>query len=466
MLLLAAVVLALIGASPAAAARPLELGFSSFGDGLFVNPDPAVRNLWLDRAGHAGAGIVLLGAQWSADAPRDPPPGFDPRNPADPAYSWGRLDPAVRDATAHGFQVMILLTRAPTWAEGPGRPGNAPEGAWKPDPGAVGDFAAALATRYSGRFVDPFNAAAGALPAVRLWQLWAEPNLELNLAPQYVGRKRWAPDHYRLMLDAFYREIEGVDAQNKVVTGGLAPYGDPPGGDRTRPLAYLRDLLCLRGREKLKRTKCSPKPHFDVLADNPITLGGGPRLSAIHHDDVSSADLGKVRKVLRAAERRHTIRPRGRHQLWATEFWWASKPPSKAGVNARLQARWIEKSLQLYWKAGARVAITLQIRDTALKYIGGTGLYYINGEPKPAVTAFRFPFVAERHSKRIGRAWGKAPVAGKLRIERKTKRGWRTVKRLNVRQGSVFNTKLRLKGAARLRARVGSDTSIVWPLRG
>ena len=414
--------------------------------------------------------MVLLGANWINIAPGDPPPGFDPRDPGDPAYAWGTLDAAVRDATAQGLEVMILINRAPPWAEGPNNPGQQPGfevGTWKPDPGDVADFGAAIATRYSGRFVDPANTGAGALPAVRLWELWAEPNLWLNLTPQYEDGKPFAAEHYRQMLNAFYPAIKGVDPQNKVVTGGLAPNGDPPGGLRTRPLAFYRRLLCLRGHKKLRRTQCSSKPHFDVLADNPITIGGGPRTSAIHPDDVMSADLGKVRRVLRAAERAHTIEPGGRHPLWATEFWWPSNPPAaKGGVRPQRQARWIEESLYLYWKAGASLAIMLQIKDTDPDYVGGTGLYFADGTPKPALTAFRFPFVAERKSRRVVRAWGRAPTGGELRIERASGNGWRTVKRLSVQRRSVFDTKLRIRGGARLRALVGADESLVWRLHG
>ena len=429
-----------------------------------MNPDPAVRDLWLDRASDAGAGMVLLGADWSGIAPQNRPAGFNPRNPADPAYSWERLDVGVRDATAHGFDVMILVTRAPGWALGPGNPGY--EGSWKPNPSDVADFGAAIAARYSGRFADPSNPGAGALPAVRMWQLWAEPNLALYLTPQYENGKPFAADHYRRMLAAFYPEIKAVDRHNEVVTGGLAPFGDPPGGLRTRPLAFFRDLLCLRGRKQLRRTSCSPKASFDVLAHNPINFPGGPDESAIHPDDVSSADLENVRRVLHAAERAHTIRPRGRHPLWATEFWWASKPPANGGVSPQRQARRIEEALYLYWKARASVAIMLQIRDTTEPYIGGTGLYFIDGTPKPALTAFRFPFVAERTSRQLVQAWGKAPAGGKLRIQRRSGAGWRTIDKLSVRRGSVFTARLRVEGRPKLRARVGADESLVWPLRG
>ena len=463
---LAALALLLVPASAAQAARPLELGFTSFSDGLFVNADPAVRNLWLGRATDAGAGMVLLGAHWRNMAPQNPTAAFDPRDPASPGYSFQTLDAAVRDATAHGLKVMIVVTNAPSWAEGPDNPHNGLVGTWKPNPGDVADFGTAIATRYSGRFVDPASPQSGPLPAVRLWQLWGEPNLSVNLTPQYENGNAVAAEVYRLMLNAFYPAVKAVDPHNKVVTGGLAPYGDPPGGFRfrTRPLAFLRQLLCLHGRKHPHKTQCSAKPSFDVLADNPITLGGGPRTSAINPDDVSSADLGNVRDVLRAAERAHTINPGGKHPLWATEFWWASNPPAAGGVRPARQARWVVESLYLYWKAGASAAIMLQIKDNDLEFLGGTGLYFADGRPKPSLTAFRFPFVAERRSKRSVALWGKAPTGGKLQIRRRSSGHWRTIKKLHVRRGSVFSTRARFQGGAKLEARVGGQESLVWKL--
>ncbi len=114
----------------------------------------------------------------------------------------------------------------------------------------------------------------------------------------------------------------------------------------------------------------------------------------------------------------------------------------------------------------------LQISDTpggptGDYFTGGTGLYFMDGTPKPALTAFRFPFVAERLSGARTRAWGRAPVAGKLLIERRSGGGeWRTIKRLNVKREAVFNTQVRAKGRAKLRARVGADQSLVWRLPG
>jgi hypothetical protein len=463
-----AVALALLAsAAPAGAARPLELGFTGYTDDAYSDPDPAVHDLWLDRTVSVGAGIVVLPAFWDQIAPASRP--ADPTNPTGSNYEWKSLDAQVRNASAHGLTVVIIVTGAPRWAEGPNRPplddDKWPAGSWKPDSGELAKFATALATRYSGGYTDPSDLIAGPIPAVHLWEVWAEPNLSVNLSPQYENGKQVSVDHYREMLNAFYAAAKAVNGQNTIVTGGLAPYGDDPGGLRTRPLIFYRDLLCLKGRQDLRATKCSTKASFDVLGHNPISLSGGPEQSAVSPDDVSTPDLGHVTEVLRAAEHAHTIQTPGRHPLWATEFWWMSDPPIHdpgLSVKPKQQALRIEQSLYLFWKAGASVAIMLQIRDNSLPFIGGTGLYYKDGDPKPAVTAFRFPFVTERKSKGTVRAWGRAPVAGKLRIERHTGGGWRSVKTATVGDQAVFTANLKLSGRAKLRARVGGDTSLPW----
>ena len=412
---------------------------------------------------------MTFSAEWSSIAPRQTSASFDPKDPGDPEYKWGTLDLAVRDARAHGFKVMVLITRAPKWAEGADEPGDSQAGTWKPCPGAIGDFGTAIARRYSGQFVDPSAPDDGPLPAVNLFELWAEPNLSDNLTPQWEGGEPSSPDHYRRMLNAFYSAVQKQNPKSEVVTGGLAPYGDDPspGGQRMRPLAFFRELLCLRGRKALEPTQCKSKAKFDVLAHNPITFPGGANYSAVHPDDVTAADLGNVAKALRAAERGNTIGTPGRHPLWATEFWWASDPPSDEAHTAAWQARNIEQALYNYWKAGASAAFQLRISDEAADggFVGATGLYFGDGDPKPSLTAFRFPFVTERKSDKKVVAWGRAPVSGKLTIEEKAGNSWRKVHGEKVKAGDVFTADLKFKGKAKLRARLGGEDSLVWTQR-
>ena len=149
-----------------------------------------------------------------------------------------------------------------------------------------------------------------------------------------------------------------------------------------------------------------------------------------------------------------------------TEFWWDSNPPNPVGAPLNVQARWIEQSFYLFWKAGASVAINFMIRDNPFRpdvHAGyQAGIFFGNGDPKPALTAFRFPFVTERINKETLQAWGKAPVGGKLVIQRKQGKRWINAKKLTVGQGAVFVTKLKLRGKQQMRAKVAGNQSLVW----
>jgi len=251
-----------------------------------------------------------------------------------------------------------------------------------------------------------------------------------------------------------------------VVSGGLAPYGDPPGGDRMRPLVFLRDLFCLN--DKLKPT-CAAKTHFDILAEHPINLTGGPLAHAPHPGDVSVPDMPEVRQVLRAAERAGHVRPSGRHPLWVTELFWQTHPPSPYGVAPRRQAKWIEQAFYKLWTAGVSVVMNFEIRDEKFNphHAASTiqsGTFFYSGRKKPSFRSFRFPLVTHRRSKRAVGVWGKAPRGGELALQARRGGGWHTVKRLHVRGGEVFTARIRPHGAAALRGQVGGITSLAWPL--
>ena len=105
---------------------------------------------------------------------------------------------------------------------------------------------------------------------------------------------------------------EGFTRRRKarLVTAGLAPYGDEPGGSRTRPLGFWREVFCLKTRKLKRKKRCGDKARFDVFAHHPINTSGPPKQGAVHPDDASSGDLPAVRRVLRAAERQRTVEGR------------------------------------------------------------------------------------------------------------------------------------------------------------
>ena len=105
-----------------------------------------------------------------------------------------------------------------------------------------------------------------------------------------------------------------------------------------------------------------------------------------------------------------------------------------------------QQALHLLWKEGASVVINwdsrLDERCGRLSPEVGparSGIFFADGRPKPAYTAFRFPFVTERIDKRRLLAWGKAPAGGKLVIQRRQRGRWIAAKKLKVGQGPVFH---------------------------
>jgi hypothetical protein len=451
-------------ASASQAARGFETGIY---EPDFTSRDAATQTLAFDRSVQTRAGFTLIYVDWSLVAPSSRPAGFVPSDPADPRYRWNAVDAAVRDASARGFKILMGVTRAPNWAEGPGRPSQseAPAGTWKPNPSDLGEFARAIAARYSGNFAG--------LPAVRYFQLWAEPNLGVNLTPQFEGTTPVGFAVYRPMLDAFYAGVKAASPQSVVVAGGTAPYGGltPSRGltfQRMQPLTFWRGLLCQQVSKKKKKKKgkkkgrratssaaipgCTP-PRFDVAAHHPINVGG-PTRRALNPNDASTPDIGKLRRVLRAGGA-------GSKPIWATEIWWNSNPPSR-GVSLKTQARYLSQAFYLLWKQGVPVAIWFELRDlqpNGSDPIPTCGLFFRDYQAKPAFQAFRFPFAVERLSRSKVRVWGIAPQAGPVSI---SGRGGR-LKTLAAAANRVFVGVLRLRGKARLRATQGSESSLVAP---
>jgi Cellulase (glycosyl hydrolase family 5) len=444
-----------------ASARGLKTGFAD--QSLFASPDGSVRSAWLDQAVKEHADVIRINVFWSEVVGSQPP--ANPTNPADSAYDFSSIDAAVTDARARGFTVMLTVLRAPVWALGRNPPDDARPGAWKPDPKALGEFAQALARRYSGKL-------RGGLPRVRYFEAWNEPNQTGYLAPQWEGKRRVSPDRYRRLLNAFYAGVKAAQPTAVVIGGAMSPFGDSRGDPldprrpRIRPLVFARDLFCLS--RKLKRTRCGAKPHLDVLSQHPINQFNPPDYSAINPNDIQVADFHKLRRVLRAAERVKHVRPAGHHALWATEIWWQTKPPTDFGVPVARQARWLEESMYMLWKQGASAVVQFNIRDPANagSFLSpASGVFFHSGEKKPAYRSFRFPFVTHRKSKKRVGLWGKAPETGKLKVQKKRRKGWHTIDKLNVRAGKIFTESLRLRGKAKLRGKIGKTTSLVWRQR-
>jgi hypothetical protein len=464
---LGAALVALSGAAQnALAARGLTLGFSSDPN---LTSGSAGDTVWINRAVVAGARAVRVNVNWAAVAPTTRPAGFNPSSPASGGYNWTSLDRSVTELAGHGIKVVLTIYDAPAWAEGPNPPPHFQPGTWRPSPSQLAAFATAAARRYDGRYPNPASPGTS-LPRVSDWQGWDEPNLDFYLTPQWTrSAGKWQPASpaiYAAMQNAFYAAVKKVSRSNYVIMGGTAPFGDPPGGQRMQPVAFYRTLFCLRGAKALTPTSCPDRVHFDAVDHHPYSISG-PLWHAGNADDVSIPDMYKITRVLGAAERAHHVLPVGKKSVWATEIEWDTNPPDPHGVPIQRQARWLEQALYVLWNQGVSTVMWLQLVDAppvpnyASTYQGG--LYLLSGKAKPALTAYRFPFVVTKLGHGRVRAWGRSPSSGTLAIERSARSGWTVIRRMRARAYQVFEVTLPVKGRTSLRATVRGSTSLTWP---
>jgi hypothetical protein len=461
---------------------------------LLLDESPQVRSLALTRIGDAGATTVRIPVDWRDTVVADPPAGFDARDPSSSAYRFAALDAAVESAAAVGLEPLLVVSHAPAFAEAPDRWPYAYPGSWAPNPVALEEFAAALARRYDGSFVDPLLPG-HVLPQVRLFQAWNEPNLGRYLEPQWVAAgghwSAFSPLLYRELLDGFYTGIKSIQPTGVVVAAGVAPNGEPAGVGRMAPVSFLREMLCLApagssraAQPPARRSSattyqsmhCSDPPHFDVLAFHPLSVGD-PDLPAASSLDVSISDAGKVTGLLGQAERLGNALPAGPKPVWVTELNWESAPQSSHGVLAARQAAWISRALHRLWiagvglvdwqflsdpypavRAGTDTGGTVEYQRPAGLYSAAPGGNFEAARPKAFLRGFTVPFDPLRVNRRHVRVWGLLmhPDQSAL-LQRLGHAGaWRTVSSLRADSHGVLNLLVALGGTATLRLRSGA----------
>jgi hypothetical protein len=255
---------------------------------------------------------------------------------------------------------MELLPILFTPPEFRARPGSE-RGTYPPDqPEDMGTFAEQLVRRYGpgGEFWSE-NPDVPPHP-IRSWQVWNEPNL-----PTY-----WPdgpdPEEYTELLDAVADGVKRADRRAVVVSAGLSesrhgiPFEDFVEGMFEAGAGDSLDVFALHA----------------FARDSPGALGAAQTTRDLLGELGSNAPI------------------------WITEIGWASGgPASPFTVGAARQAERIRETLSAYWRRrnelGLRGVIYYNWRDAPV-YEGGqdffglhTGLLDIDGDPKPALAAYR-----------------------------------------------------------------------------
>jgi cellulase (glycosyl hydrolase family 5) len=408
---------------------------------------------------NAGASYIRLLARWVDIAPATPADGFDASDPTSAGYSWETLDATVEAAEGAGLTPIIDILFTPKWAYA-----NAPSGinAGAPQAAELGQFARALATHYDGE---------NGLPDVRIYEVWNEPNLSLQLDPASASV-------YRAMINAVADSVHAVDPANLVVAGGLDPFGHPKSKKQqwysAAPLAFMRSLLCV-SKGAHPHATCSDTVEFDVWSHHPYTFGGGFG-KATRPDNVSLGDLPKMRSLLRAGARLHHIVSSSPVQFWVTEFGWDTNPPRRGAASISLASRWTAESMYQAWRSGITLFTWFDLEDQSGPGPYKSGLYFhasslSRARPKPVLTAFRFPFVAFRHRSTVS-VWGRDKTSDRRRVAiqlRHGKRGhWRTVAHVVANGNGIYRATVGLKTSKQdwLRATApGSGKSLAFSLK-
>lgn len=413
-----------------------------------ATPEPAMR---LTKP--TGATFVRITLNWHDVAFAGPGP--DPSNPANDAYNWATADGQIRSAANNGLEPIVIVMRAPPWAHDGGLPAGT---STNPNPVAYRQFAEAVARRYSGSFVPDGGTA---LPRVRYWMAWNEPNRRYFLMPQFDGTTLRSPEIYRPLVNALADGVRAVDfppgePPNLVIAGGLAPLGIT---GSPSPMRFMRALLA----------DGKPQVKFDIWSHHPYT-SGGPTHKASGSGNVALGNLRTMRKLLNERFRAGRIdSTTSKAPFWVTEFGWDTKPPDKHryALPTGLHARWTAEALYRMWRNGISLVTWFKLRDNPFKLSRyQSGLYTVNGTRKRSFRAFRFPTVALRQPGRI-LIWGRTPKStpGRVVIQIRVAKRWRKLTTLTANANGIFTRSLRTPyRSGSIRAKHGGDTSLGFSL--
>ncbi|MDZ4722219.1 MAG: hypothetical protein SH847_27460 [Roseiflexaceae bacterium] len=218
-------------------------------------------------------------------------------------YAWGDLDGIVNDTATNNVKLLISIVKSPTFYN--------PTNGLPSDPKSMGDFVEAMMKRYGDK-----------ITAVEIWN-------EQNLAVENGGRVT-ADDagHYVDILVECYNRIKAISPNTIVLAG--APSST----------AFEREDVALPD-EKYYRAMYSYKDgliksHFDAQAvhpggaanspgtlfpDNPNTIADCPPELGTCWTDNATHYFRHMENVRRFMVEEGV----GDHQMWVTEFGWATK---------------------------------------------------------------------------------------------------------------------------------------------
>jgi hypothetical protein len=286
----------------------------------------------------------------------------------------------------------------------------------------------AVTQRYSGHFKP--SGASSALPAIRFWSFWNEPNFGTYLGPQTASRSTVpvAPTQYRSLINAAWKAAHQTGhGHDTLLVGELDPLGNslakpgrgskfPGSTGTTSPLSFVRALYCVDNNYNKvtgsvarqwgcptsagasRRFKSANPALFNAkgFAIHPYTLKQSPTSKKVNNNYATFPVLSRLTTALD-----RSMGAYGGHKkfpIYNDEFGFITRPPSGAGFPSPAKASvYLNQSEYLSYK-NARLATYDQYLLQDAQPIPGrpapgfnTGLYTSSGKPKVTVNAYRLP---------------------------------------------------------------------------
>ncbi len=345
-----------------------------------------------------------------------------------PTRNWDRYDNLLKAAADRGIRVYFNVTGpGPTWAmtKPPARY-NSLRNQWKPKPAAFKQFVQAVGARYSGTYRDE-NGSRGALPRVRFWSLWNEPNQAGWLAPQWERRGGSivpaSPALYRKLHQFGYRGLLATGHRSDtdiILMGETAPNGSDVRSAKApmRPGFFLRELACIQPNGvAYSGAAASARDCGDFAARGPLIATGyahhpytknvPPTVTDPNPDTLTMANISNLGTLLDDLASKTSGAIKAGLPLFMTEFGFETNPPDPfSGVALADQAKFNMIGEYQAWQ-NPRILSQAQflLRDVApvkkhpktskaYWFTYQSGLYGSTGQAKPAASAYALPFLA------------------------------------------------------------------------
>jgi hypothetical protein len=357
---------ALLSVPGAGAAPHLLVGILDETHALYGNPDQTFPIL-----GQLHTQVLRVNLYWGGKfgvAKRRP---LDATDPSDPAYDWSLYDRTVNYAAQYKIKLLFTINATPRWESGFAATNHAPKKFVD-----LENFAYAAATRYAGDFPAEDGRA---LPPVRYWTAWNEPNQYFQLTPQYKRvRGKWiiqSAIDYAKICNSIYTGIHSTMLSGeKVACGVTAPGGNnnPTGGRQTiSPVAFLMAA------KKAGMKKFDAYAHHAYPRKPTETPTTKPPKNA-----VTLANIGDLTKVL--------VKLYGNKPLWITEYGYQTNPPDKTlGVSWTKQALYLKQAYAIARKnPRIQMMIWFLMKDEPRLSGWQSGFMTASGKKKPSFAAF------------------------------------------------------------------------------